>query len=73
MGWDITGACVLITGGTSGIGQAAAAELARRGYSQVEMELIASRNAIRVLRDAERYAASVSDQLPIETLIPSED
>ncbi len=49
------------------------AELARRGYSQVEMELIASRNAIRVLRDAERYAASVSDQLPIETLIPSED
>ena len=45
------------------------AELARRGYSQVEMELIASRNAVRVLRDAERYAASVSDMPPIETLI----
>lgn len=49
------------------------AELARRGYSQVEMELIASRNAIRVLREAERYAASVSDQAPIETLIPNEE
>ena len=48
------------------------AELARRGYSQVEMELIASRNAMRVLRQAERYAASVSDQPPIETLIPTE-
>ncbi|MDJ0643390.1 MAG: dipeptidase [Erythrobacter sp.] len=43
-------------------------ELARRGYSQVELELIASRNALRVLRQAERYAASVSDQPPIETL-----
>jgi membrane dipeptidase len=47
------------------------AELARRGYSQVEMELIASRNAIRVLREAERYAARVSDMPPIETLLPS--
>ncbi len=49
------------------------AELARRGYSQVEMELIASRNAIRVLRQAERYSASVSDMPPIETLIPGDD
>ncbi|MFU7529521.1 dipeptidase [Qipengyuania sp. ASV99] len=49
------------------------AELARRGYSQVEMELIASRNAIRALRAAERYSASVSDQLPIETLLPSDE
>ena len=49
------------------------AELARRGYSQVEMEMIASRNAIRVLRDAERYSASVSDQLPIETLLTSDE
>ena len=49
------------------------AELARRGYSQVEMELIASRNAVRVLREAERYSASVADQRPIETLIPTED
>ncbi len=49
------------------------AELARRGYSQVEMELIASRNAMRVLREAERYAASVSSQAPIETLIPDQE
>lgn len=46
------------------------AELVRRGYSQVELELIANRNALRVLRDAERYAARVSNQRPIETLIP---
>jgi membrane dipeptidase len=45
------------------------AELARRGYSQVELELIASRNAMRVLRAAEAYAASVADISPIETLI----
>jgi NAD(P)-dependent dehydrogenase (short-subunit alcohol dehydrogenase family) len=31
MDWDIVGARVLLTGGTSGIGRAAAAELARRG------------------------------------------
>lgn len=45
------------------------AELARRGYSQVELEMIASRNALRVLRSAEAYAASVADMAPIETLI----
>ncbi len=49
------------------------AELARRGYSQVELELISSRNAIRVLRQAERYSASVASQPPIETLLPTED
>jgi len=46
------------------------AELARRGYSQAELEMIASRNAVRVLRQAQRYAASVRDEPPIETLIP---
>lgn len=46
------------------------AELARRGYSQVELELISSRNAIRVLRQAEQYAARVADQPPIETRLP---
>lgn len=48
------------------------AELARRGYSQVELELISSRNAIRVLREAERYATRLADQPPIETIIPKE-
>lgn len=46
------------------------AELSRRGYSQVEMELISSRNAIRVLRDAERVSSSLRSQPAIETLIP---
>ncbi|MGB3470475.1 MAG: dipeptidase [Erythrobacter sp.] len=46
------------------------AELARRGYSQAELEMIASRNAIRVLRRAEAYAASQRGKPPIETRIP---
>ena len=45
------------------------AELARRGYSQAELEMIASRNALRVMRAAEAYSASVRDMAPIETLI----
>ncbi|MEL6877868.1 MAG: dipeptidase [Pseudomonadota bacterium] len=49
------------------------AELARRGYSQAELEMIASRNAMRVLRAAERYSSNVANMPPIETLIePSE-
>nr|WP_298930483.1 dipeptidase [uncultured Erythrobacter sp.] len=47
-------------------------ELARRGYSQVELELISSRNAVRVLREAEQYASRVSDQPPIETILETE-
>ena len=49
------------------------AELVRRGYSQVELELIANRNALRVLREAERYGARARDQRPLETLITSEE
>lgn len=45
------------------------AELVRRGYSQAELEMIASRNAIRVLREAEAYAASQRGAPPIETRI----
>ena len=48
------------------------AELARRGYSQAELEMIASRNALRVMRAAEAYSASVRDMAPIETLIGAE-
>ena len=42
------------------------AELARRGYSQDDLEKISSRNMMRVLREAEAFAASVSDLPPIE-------
>lgn len=45
------------------------AELAQRGYSQAELEMIASRNALRVMRAAEAYAASMAGEAPIETLI----
>ena len=45
------------------------AELAKRGYSQAELEMIASRNILRVMREAEAYAASVAGEPPIETLI----
>ncbi len=47
------------------------AELARRGYSQAELEMIASRNALRVMRAAEAFAASAANMAPIETLITS--
>lgn len=47
-------------------------ELARRGYSQAELEMIASRNILRVMREAEKAAASLRNRSPIETLIASE-
>ena len=43
------------------------AELARRGYSQADLEKIASRNIMRVLRAAENYAASQKGVAPLET------
>ena len=42
-------------------------ELARRGYSQADLEKIASRNMLRVLRGAEAYAAAHRGDPPIET------
>ena len=42
------------------------AELARRGYSQADLEKISSRNMMRVMREAEAYAASRSGAAPIE-------
>jgi len=42
-------------------------ELARRGYSQGDLEKIASRNMMRVMRAAEAYAASAAQAPPIET------
>ncbi|MBD3729533.1 MAG: dipeptidase [Sphingomonadales bacterium] len=46
------------------------AELARRGYSQAELEKIASGNIMRVLRAAEAYARSQKDQPPYEAPVP---
>jgi membrane dipeptidase len=46
-------------------------ELARRGYSQADLEKIASRNMMRVMRAAEAYAASQQGQAPIETPVAS--
>jgi len=42
-------------------------ELARRGYSQADLEKIASGNMLRVLKAVETYAASQKGQPPIET------
>jgi len=41
-------------------------ELARRGYSQADLEKISSRNMMRVLRAAEAYAAEHRGDAPIE-------
>jgi membrane dipeptidase len=43
------------------------AELARRGYAQADLEKIASRNMLRVLRAAEEYAAAHRGDPPIES------
>ena len=41
-------------------------ELARRGYSQGDLEKIASRNMMRMMREAEAYAAGQAALAPIE-------
>lgn len=46
-------------------------ELARRGYSQGDLEKIASRNMMRVLKAAEAYASAHAADPPIETLAPA--
>lgn len=43
------------------------AELARRGYSQADLQKIASGNMMRVLKAAERYAAAHAGDRPLET------
>lgn len=45
-------------------------ELARRGYTQSELEQISFGNMMRVMRGAEAFKASASDQAPIETPAP---
>jgi membrane dipeptidase len=44
-------------------------ELARRGYSQADLEKIASRNMMRVMRAAEAFAARHAGDPPIETSV----
>ena len=44
-------------------------ELARRGYSQADLEKISSRNMMRVLRAAEAYAAAHRGDPPIVTRV----
>lgn len=46
------------------------AELARRGYSQADLEKIASRNMMRVLRAAEAYASAHRADPPVEAPVP---
>jgi membrane dipeptidase len=41
-------------------------ELARRGYSQADLEKIASRNILRAMRGAERTAAAMKSEPPGE-------
>jgi membrane dipeptidase len=48
-------------------------ELARRGYSQADLEKIASRNMMRVMRAAEAYAAAHRSDPPIETKVTEPD
>jgi len=45
-------------------------ELARRGYSQADLEKISFGNIMRAMRAAEAYAASQTGQPPIETPVP---
>lgn len=48
-------------------------ELARRGYTQADLEKISLRNALRAMRGAEAYAASQAGQPPIESPVVSSD
>ncbi|WP_128893327.1 dipeptidase [Erythrobacter sp. HKB08] len=45
-------------------------ELARRGYTQEELEKISFRNMMRVMRAAEATKASMASMDPIETVMP---
>ena len=44
-------------------------ELARRGWSQQDLEKLASRNMMRVLKGAEAYAASQRGVAPLENAV----
>ena len=44
-------------------------ELAKRGYTQADLEKISMRNALRALREAELYSEAQGSKVPLETLI----
>jgi len=46
-------------------------ELARRGYSQADLEQISFGNMMRVMRAAEMYKASAANMAPIESPVPN--
>tara|TARA_B100000678_G_scaffold157477_1_gene131481 strand:+ start:664 stop:1935 length:1272 start_codon:yes stop_codon:yes gene_type:complete len=48
-------------------------ELARRGYSQADLEKISSRNMMRVMREVEAAKAAMADVPPYETAIGEDD
>lgn len=48
-------------------------ELARRGYSQADLEKIASGNVMRVIRGVEAYAKAHAGDPPIETPVANRD
>lgn len=71
IGGDYDGIPITLTGMEDVSGYPALfTELARRGYSQADLEKISFRNMMRVMRGAEAYAASVTDMSPIETPVP---
>ena len=51
---------------TISIARRQVAQVARRGYSQEDLEKISSRNMMRVMRAAEVYAVSQRNATPIE-------
>ena len=48
-------------------------ELARRGYSQADLEKISFRNMMRVMRKVEAASAAMADVPPYETVIETGD
>lgn len=67
LGGDFDGIDITIDGlGDVGTYPALFVELARRGWTQAELEGLASRNMMRVLKAAEAYAASRKSDRPIE-------
>ncbi|MFM5947822.1 MAG: membrane dipeptidase, partial [Novosphingobium sp.] len=44
-------------------------ELAKRGYAQADLEKIASRNVLRVMKGAEAYAKAHQNDAPIENAV----